>query len=824
MSQQTQPVRQVRRIPAVVSATTGQQGRTSDLHDWARRSVEKIRTAATSGQLRFLPYLDKLTEETSEIRDHYRVMLREPTLKAALLTKVLGVASQDVQVHPDDPDDPRHQAAARRLEYALRRIDGGTRKIAWAVLSGAVVDGWSVSETVLRPDPEPYGICQGKILWRHIKAKDVRRLQPLSDPYNNIIGLKANGYNAGKVYHGEDMESFVIFSHLSWYENPTGMSDMRAAYRAYWIKDTTWRLRAIHLDRYASGMIKGQYSTLEQKAALELALEEARSSSWLTVPAGVLVEAMELSSRGTADYEAAIRDCDREMLVGTVGAYLQMLEGSTTNGRGDSSVHQETSELFQWMLSAALGDVISGQMVRPWYALNESPDITPATVTWGAVSDAALEARARVDKALQEIGLQLSKKETYRFYGRQEPAEPADILLPPGQQAMQQAGQPGRPGAADLLGMMGGQAGLEQFGEKRDSAGRRYCTDDSTGKRTKCPQRNEPAKDRPGRRERPTAEDARQAIQRVKEDGPTPSAVRQVAELLHSMKKEDIQGIKKELGLWAGGNKAQLAQKVADQATARISQRQQWAREARKAGVPQRDFFAAHAEIRRTQAEYVREVRSMLTQTRKLYAQQNGGVLLTRGHPAFRGGDPAGIRGFDEIAQVMADRFPGLLGAHGYRGDGETDQAGRMLYDFLAAGSPPMPATDDTMRQALDYVASGGFSRRNSRTLFDAEPIPFGDAGEMPDAEDGADSEPLNYDPVALLLAMLDAQEAGEGELADTLAEMAGEPAPAEDGAGDPEDEVTTQSASRVARYMAQALADRLAEGTAGTEEEDSNQ
>jgi hypothetical protein len=234
------------------------------------------------------------------------------------------------------------------------------------------------------------------------------------------------------------------------------------------------------------------------------------------------------------------------------------------------------------------------------------------------------------------------------------------------------------------------------------------------------------------------------AIEQVKADGPTADSVKAIADVLHGMRKEDIKTVKKDLGLWAGGDKRALAHKVAQQATARINERQSWAREARKAGVRPADLFSANTAVRRSQAEYIHDVRDMLEQTRRLYASEHGS-RLTRGHKAFRGGDPASIPGFDRIAQTMADRYPALLGAHGYEGDNETDLAARRLYDFLLAGSPKMPPAKDTLAQAFEYVASSGGSRRR---VEDDEPIPF--------AEQDAP-----HDLLAILLAMLDAKDAG---------------------------------------------------------------
>jgi Protein of unknown function (DUF935) len=416
-------------------AVAARDGGPGDPWAWARRSVELIRTAALGRQLHFLPWLDNYTKETPELRQAYREMLREPTVKAALSTKVLAVASLDVLVHPQDEDDPRQREVADALKHALTHIPGGwggmggLYKVAWNLLLPMLLDGWALCEPVFNEDAERQGKYAGKILWRDFKAKDTRYLLPLVDEFKNVTGLRALAHNAGRVWEGEELGSFVTCVNFQLYESPLGISDMRAAYRAFWVKDTTWKMRGLHLDKFTSPFFVGTYAEPAARAALEEELAKARANTWLTVPQGCLVQPI-VAGSGTSDYEAAIEDCDKEILVSIVGAYLQILEGATPSGRGDTGIHKETSELFQWALATLLGQVITHQLAPPWVELNYG-DVPCPTVTLGAVSEDDLLRRASVDRALQGLGMKLSKKEAYAFYGRQEPADPADVLEPP---------------------------------------------------------------------------------------------------------------------------------------------------------------------------------------------------------------------------------------------------------------------------------------------------------------------------------------------------------------------------------------------------------
>ena len=79
---------------------------------------EKVRgyLGAIGNQARFFPLIDNYTEETAEIRQAYRVMLRDPYVKAALFTKVLAVASLDPQVQPASERPADVEAAMREFD------------------------------------------------------------------------------------------------------------------------------------------------------------------------------------------------------------------------------------------------------------------------------------------------------------------------------------------------------------------------------------------------------------------------------------------------------------------------------------------------------------------------------------------------------------------------------------------------------------------------------------------------------------------------------------------------------------------------------------
>jgi hypothetical protein len=225
--------------------------------------------------------------------------------------------------------------------------------------------------------------------------------------------------------------NFIIFQHLSLFETPTGMSDLRAAYGSFWMLDTVRQLRNIALERYSLPMMVGEYDHPDRRADLEQSLETARSQTWMSLPIGCQVKALDIAGRGPSDFENAIASLKEDIAIAISGAFLQMLAGDIPNGAGNSQVHKSTSELLQWELASKCGDLLTDQVAPDLIAKNFSEADIPK-VTFGGTNDANLLPSVQIDSALsQTLGLDLSLEELYKRYARQKPRTPQDTLQSP---------------------------------------------------------------------------------------------------------------------------------------------------------------------------------------------------------------------------------------------------------------------------------------------------------------------------------------------------------------------------------------------------------
>lgn len=413
---------------------------------------EKLVSAFRAGRIRMLPYYDNLTAETPEHRLAYRWLLKEPVIKSAFMGKLLAVMSLDLQVDPAS-ETPRDKEIAAFVEESLRRCAGGPAEIIWSILFGALLEGNGIAEKVWgRIDRGKY---RGRPTVRAIKAKDSHDYQIEIDEFNNPVLVRSRRTN-----DEFPMSDFTFFSHMAAFSNPIGMSDLRAVYRAGWMLDTVWKLRAIGLERFTLPIFMSKYpqGRLDIRDSINDAVKKAKSLGYLTVPQEAAVEAIEMASKSGSDFDAAIKGLQEECFIAIQGATLQALAGNVTEGRGDSTVHKTTSELFVWYLSCAAATVINDQLIPDIVDINYADSDYPTT--WlGGVNDGDLKSALELDTGLLQLGLVQDPHDLARRYRRQLSNDPQEALAT--LKLIRQLGAPEQPppGMGGGLGGFGGPPG-----------------------------------------------------------------------------------------------------------------------------------------------------------------------------------------------------------------------------------------------------------------------------------------------------------------------------------------------------------------------------
>jgi hypothetical protein len=390
------------------------------------RPTEKVPAVAGFGhRLRLLPWWDGRGDEPADFRRSVRKMVHESNVKGALLDKVFSVASLDLQVHPAS-DDARDGLIADGFRANFESMDGGLRGFFGEVILNGLIDAHSVCEKVWRVQER--GKWRGQWGYAAVKFKDGAEL--VADEFNNVRGVRSVTGGEPQVWDAAD---FVVFIHLPLFGKLAGTSDLRAAYKAWWLIENVDEMRALAAEKFSTPFLQGEYPPGEDdvRRALESAMEAAAGQTWVSIPMGTRLTMLDLATRGQADYQAFKDDQRRDVYLGICGAVLQAVEGTTTGGRGNSQVHRGTADTRAWYVASVAAELIGRQMVPDYVDANYLGNPEYPTVTIGSVNDAEMTASLAVDSGLQDMGYDLSKKELGKRYGRQWASSPDDVLRKP---------------------------------------------------------------------------------------------------------------------------------------------------------------------------------------------------------------------------------------------------------------------------------------------------------------------------------------------------------------------------------------------------------
>lgn len=395
---------------------------------------ERLREKAAADQRgiirpQFLPYYSDVTGETPAMRRAYRVMLADPNIKPALLGKILAVAALEANFNPGEETDHGKRLAEFCQWQFTERVCGGVPEIVWNVFSGGLIDGYSVNERVWAvEDTHQWG--QRHVLTA-LKPKQVDDdVVLLTDEFRNVVGVQGQRYNTGEVWHPSD---FVIWRNPGLYGVATGMSDLRAAYGRYWVLDTATKLRAIGAEKRAFPVVVGHYSDDSDKAGLEAALENVKSSNWLSAPETSRIEAINIAGSGDSYFRDLTKDLREEIVLAIAGALLQMLQGGEGVQRGASKVHKDTADLFKWWLQQSITTVFNDHetgLIRCVIDPNFAGVRRYPRASFGGVDEAELAESLGIDEGLQRLGWKHSRKALERTYGRAWATDQADEVTP----------------------------------------------------------------------------------------------------------------------------------------------------------------------------------------------------------------------------------------------------------------------------------------------------------------------------------------------------------------------------------------------------------
>jgi hypothetical protein len=387
-----------------------------------------------AGKVWFLPYSDSATKDTPEIRAAMRLMRRDPYVKAGWVPQILTVASEDWQVQPAEAGNPESEEQADFCRAVIEEyLDGGMNQLVQSICAPLGSDGFCLAEKVWEVAKK--GRLEKKVVARAVKARDADssavRLE--GDAFGNVLWVQSNRTAKRESFPISD---FIYSRYLTVFDEPLGEAAFRSVYGTYWMRDTVRKLRVIHHEKKMGGFLVGTYAHDEERGQLETTLRQAKTATWATVPEGVRIEAVNLSTATEPDYKSFDESLREEIVTGLAFATLQTIQGNVPDARGDSKVQKATADLGPWLLMTIVCEAVNKQFFPdlidfnyPYAAGGGYPKLT-----FGSVSNAELLERLQILEGVQRAGFNPSRKQYAKDLSIQEadPNDPEDALAPPG--------------------------------------------------------------------------------------------------------------------------------------------------------------------------------------------------------------------------------------------------------------------------------------------------------------------------------------------------------------------------------------------------------
>lgn len=381
---------------------------------------------------------DDLVKSKSRGIQIYQEMTREPVVKAALMQKVTSLLSVPWSVKPAS-SDPDHVDQAKFILWNLKRLQGGFIRDVYEMCD-ALVAGYSIQEKVYDFIPDDINIdYAGKVRLVSLKHKDPYYFGFAFDEFMNLLpdGVMMTQGAKGENNVPLPSDKFFIFSFLKKYENLYGQSDLRAAYRAFWIKDTAWKLRSVYMERFSGNNLKGKYprssNKVQQEANKQALLDIFKAwqnETGVALPDDLEIEVMQVATSSDSEYARAMADCNVDIAIGILGESLTLNEGRKTGARNMGEIHKEVVDLFIQFLDMILTADINEQIVRPlidlnYYGVSDYPEFY-----WYPREDYDPVSFGDAVAKWQASGVDISKAWFYEKTRMPLPSGPEDLLKP----------------------------------------------------------------------------------------------------------------------------------------------------------------------------------------------------------------------------------------------------------------------------------------------------------------------------------------------------------------------------------------------------------
>lgn len=296
----------------------------------------------------------------------YFEMRLDDQAKAALHLKKSAI------VHPGWTIECEDETLSEFVEHVFEKMEGTVEETIRSILS-AYEYGFSLHEKVYRYLED--GPFRGKIGLQALKQKSPTRLLFQTDDYGNLL---PNGI-LQRQRNGQLMslpsEKFVRFTYQKEFDNFYGQSDLRAAYRFWFLKVNFFRYWGMYLERFGMPIAIGSSKTATlnptDQLKFQAIVKNLQAGMSAVLPHDLEIEFKEAARTDRGTFEQAINACDvriaRAILMPTL---LGLSAGNDVGSLARSKTEKQTFDIVLGGDSLLVQDVINEQIIRPLIVMN----------------------------------------------------------------------------------------------------------------------------------------------------------------------------------------------------------------------------------------------------------------------------------------------------------------------------------------------------------------------------------------------------------------------------------------------------------------------
>ena len=291
----------------------------------------------------------------------YREMSADDQIKACLWYKKTLLCARPFDMKPAS-DSAQDKEAAEFLQKNLEEVN--FKRTLWEMLS-AFEFGFSAGEIIWEIKDDL------KLHLKEVKFRDPEYMHIPVDVHGNILEFVQKPPRTIGNRHDIHIpnDKILHYAYQRQFSNHYGVSDLRAAYRAWWSKKYVTQFWNVFLERFGSPLMMMKYpqgSTEDLKTALKNIMTGLSSKTDILVPEGVAVELIEASRAGTAQYGEALTYYDVRIATAIlIPALLGMGVDTKRGSDSQSRLHLRTLMKVVQYIGSELIDEIQSKIVKP---------------------------------------------------------------------------------------------------------------------------------------------------------------------------------------------------------------------------------------------------------------------------------------------------------------------------------------------------------------------------------------------------------------------------------------------------------------------------